>query len=149
MPDQANTYGTVFGGIIMSWIDMVAGMVAQRHAEGVAVTVSTDQIEFITPICIGDHVVLKASVNYVGTTSMEVGVQVTKEDPFTGQSTHATTAYLTFVGLDAKRRPRTIPDIKPETPEEQRRYTHAKLRMEARRELHRKLKTEGKTPTEK
>lgn len=140
MPDQVNTYGTVFGGVIMSWIDMVAGMVAQRHTEGVSVTASIDQIAFITPICVGDHVVLKASVNYVGKTSMEIGVRVTRENPGTGESIHATTAYLTFVGLDAQRCPRIIPDIRPETTDEERRYDHAKLRMEARRELHRKLK---------
>lgn len=142
MPDQVNTYGTVFGGVIMSWIDMVAGMVAQRHSEGVSVTASIDQIVFITPICVGDHVILKASVNYVGTTSMEIGVRVTREDPVTGQRIHATTAFLTFVGLDEKRCPRIIPDIKPETEEERLRYTHAKLRVEARKELHRKIKAD-------
>lgn len=139
MPQHANDYGIAFGGTIMAWIDMVAAMVAQKHCELEVVTVSTDQIAFVAPIRIGDHVLLQASANYVGNTSMEVGVRVTKENPYTGQSLLATTAYLTFVGLDANKKPVTIPRLKPETPEELRRYQHARLRVEARKELHRKL----------
>ncbi|HOQ24472.1 MAG TPA: acyl-CoA thioesterase [Bacillota bacterium] len=139
MPDQVNAYGTVFGGVIMSWIDMVAGMVAQRHAEGVAVTASIDRISFKAPVYVGEHVILKAAVNYVGNTSMEVGVQVTKEDPMTGEQVRATTAYLTFVGLDANKCPRVIPGLKPQTEEEKQRYEEAKLRVAARHELRAKI----------
>ena len=81
MPHQANDIGIAFGGTIMSWIDMLAAMVAQKHCEGKVVTVSIDKISFLRPIRIGDHIVLRASVNYVGTTSLEVGVQVTGENP--------------------------------------------------------------------
>jgi len=100
MPHQANPYGTAFGGVIMSWIDMTAGMAAQRHCRREAVTAGIDSIVFKEPIRIGDHVVVKASVNYVSRTSMEVGVRVTREEPYTGKQAVATKAHLTFVALD-------------------------------------------------
>jgi len=140
MPQHANDYGIAFGGTIMSWIDMVAAMVAQKHCECEVVTVSTDKISFLEPIAIGDHVVLKASANFVSHTSMEVGVQVTKENPYTGASIRATTAYLTFVGLGPNKHPIAIPHLVPETPDEIRRYSNAKLRVESRKELLAKLK---------
>lgn len=147
MPDQANAYGTVFGGVIMSWIDMVAGMVAQRHAEGVAVTASIDKISFKAPVYVGDHVVLKAAVNYVGNTSMEIGVQVTKENPVTGDQIRTTTAYLTFVGLDAEGCPRIIPELLLESDQEKRRYEEAKIRVASRRELLKKLREQRQAGT--
>jgi acyl-CoA hydrolase len=140
MPQHANDYGIAFGGTIMSWIDMVAAMVAQRHCEREVVTVSTDQISFRTPIYIGEQVVFKASANYVGRTSMEVGVHVSRENPYTGSRIHATTAYLTFVGIDRDKHPVPIPPLKPETPDELRRHEHARLRVEARKELLRRIR---------
>ena len=111
-------------------------MVAQRHCSGAVVTASIDQMSFREPIHVGDHVILKASVNYVGTTSLEIGVQVTKEDPRTGQlPVRATTAYLTFVHIDDKGHPLQVPPIRPETEEEKKRYENAKLRVQARKEL--------------
>jgi acyl-CoA hydrolase len=104
------------------------------------VTVSTDKISFLAPVHVGDHVVLRASVNHVGTTSMEVGVQVTRVNPYTGESVRATTAYLTLVGLDENERPTPIHQLKPETPDEIRRYENAKLRVQARKELLLKLR---------
>ncbi len=126
MPQHANDLGIAFGGTIMSWIDMLAAMVAQKHCERKVVTVSTDKISFLAPVHVGDQVVLRASVNYVGTTSMEVGVQVTRVNPYTGESVRATTAYLTLVGLDEHERPTPIHRLKPETPEEIRRHENAK-----------------------
>jgi acyl-CoA hydrolase len=140
MPHHANDLGIAFGGTIMSWIDMVAAMVAQKHCEHKVVTVSTDKISFLAPVHIGDHVVLRASVNHVGTTSMEVGVQVMRENPYTGESVRATTAYLTLVGVDEHERPTPIPQLKPETPDEIRRYGNARLRVEARKALVQKLR---------
>ncbi|HOW65571.1 MAG TPA: acyl-CoA thioesterase [Candidatus Paceibacterota bacterium] len=140
MPQHANDYGIAFGGTIMAWIDMIAAMVAQRHCECEVVTVSTDKITFLAPIQIGEHVVLKGCVNYVGRTSMEVGVQVTRENPYTGESVRATTAYLTFVGIDRNKHPTPIPALLPQTPDERRRFENARLRMESRKELLRKLK---------
>ncbi len=143
MPQHANDIGIAFGGTIMSWIDSVAAMAAQKHCESEVVTASIDQISFLAPIRIGDHVVLRASANYVGHTSMEVGVQVTRENPYTGESVRATTAYLTMVGLNKKKRPAPIPQLMPETPDEIRRWENAKLRVAARRALHEKLKREA------
>jgi len=100
MPHQANPYGTAFGGAIVAWIDMVASMAAQRHCGKEVVTASIDSLSFKEPIRVGDHVVLKACVNYVGNTSMEVGVRVIREDPYGAKPVIATTAHLTFVALD-------------------------------------------------
>lgn len=140
MPQHANELGIAFGGTIMSWIDAVAAMVAQKHCESEVVTASIDQLSFLAPIRIGDHVVMRASANYVGHTSMEVGVQVMRENPFTGESARATTAYLTLVRLDREKRPAAIPQLKPETPDEIRRWENAKLRVAARKQLHERLK---------
>ena len=140
MPHQANPYGTAFGGVIVAWIDMVASMAAQRHCGKEVVTASIDSLSFREPIRIGDHVTLKASVNYVGKTSMEVGVQVTKENPYTGQKIPATSAYLTFVALDENSRPTPAPPLVPKTADEKRRYENAKLRTAARKELREKMR---------
>jgi acyl-CoA hydrolase len=140
MPDQANPYGTAFGGAIVAWIDMAAAMAAQRHCGKEVVTAGIDSLIFKEPIHIGDHVVLKASVNYVGRSSMEVGVQVTREDPYSGEKVVATTAHLTFVALDENKMPTTAPPILPETKQEKRRYKNAKLRVKARKELLKKMK---------
>lgn len=141
MPQHANDVGIAFGGTIMSWIDMVATMVAQKHCEHEVVTVSTDRISFLAPIAIGDHVLLRAAVNYVGLTSMEIGVEVTKENPWSGQTQVATTAYLTFVGIDRHKRPIPVPPLQPETAEELLLHGEAKQRVQARRELLARLKS--------
>ena len=139
-PHQVNALGTAFGGVIMSWIDAVAAMVAQRHCHGAVVTASIDKISFKAPIQIGDHIILKSSVNYVGNTSMEVGVQVSKENPLTGEEAKTTRAYLTFVHLDNNGVPTPVPPLEPETAEEKRRYENALHRVEARTELRKRIK---------
>jgi len=139
-PHQVNALGTAFGGVIMSWIDTVAAMTAQRHCHGVVVTVGIDKISFEAPINIGDHVILKASVNYVGKTSMEVGVLVSKENPMTGEEARTTTAYLTFVQLDENGVPAGVAKLVAETNEDKRRYENAKLRAQARKELLERIK---------
>jgi acyl-CoA hydrolase len=135
MPPQANPQGTAFGGAIMAWIDMVAAMAAQRHCGCEVVTAGIDSLVFKEPIRIGDQVVLKAAVNYVSRSSMEVGVQVTRENPFTGERRVATTAHLTLVALNADGKPTPAPALLPQTPEERQRYEHAKLRVQARKDL--------------
>ena len=139
MPNQANPHGTAFGGAIVAWIDMVAAMVAQRHSGKEVVTAGIDSLVFKEPIRIGDQVVLKASINYVGRSSMEVGVQVSREDPYGGNSVITTTAHLTFVALDENKKPTDVPPILPETEEEKKRYENAKLRVKARKELLKKM----------
>jgi acyl-CoA hydrolase len=140
MPGHANPYGTAFGGTIMAWIDMVGSMAAQRHCCKEVVTAGIDSLSFKHPIYIGDHVILKACVNYAGSTSMEVGVQVSREDPFTNEQTIATTAHLTFVALDENKKPAAVPAIVTVDEDEKRRCENAKLRVEARKELRRKTK---------
>jgi acyl-CoA hydrolase len=139
MPQQANPHGTAFGGAIVAWIDMVAAMVAQRHCGKEVVTAGIDSLIFKEPIRIGDHVILKASINYVGTSSMEIGVQVSREDPYTGQQVIATTAHLTFVALDDNKKPTDVPPILPETEQEKKRYENAKIRVQTRKELLKKM----------
>ena len=140
MPHQANPYGTAFGGTIVAWIDMVASMAARRHCQKEVVTVSIDQLTFKHPIYIGEQVLLKACVNYAGTTSMEVGVQVTRENPDTGQISIATTAHLTFVALDKNKKPTAVPPLLLVTDDEKRRYENAKLRVKNRIQLRKKMK---------
>lgn len=139
MPGQANPHGTAFGGAIIAWIDMVAAMTAERHASGEVVTANIDSISFRQPIYVGDHVVLKASVNYVGKTSMEIGVQISRQNPVTNESILATTAHLTFVALDDNKKPTAVAPIIPETDDEKRRYENAKIRVKARKELRGKM----------
>jgi acyl-CoA hydrolase len=133
MPNDANPHGTVFGGVILSWIDMVASMAAQRHARHICVTAAIDSVSFRQPINIGDHVVLRAMVNYTHRTSMEVGVQVLKEDPILQTSAKATTAYVTLVAVDENHHPVPVPPVSPATKEEHRRWNAALLRAEHRR----------------
>lgn len=130
MPNHTNPQNTIFGGVVMSWIDMAAAMVAERHSNRPVVTVHVDGISFKAPIRIGDHVLIKASINYVGKSSMLVGVKVVAENPFTGISRHTTTAYLAFVALDDIGRPIEVRHLITETPEEKRRYNDGKLRID-------------------
>ena len=139
MPHQANPYGTAFGGVIMAWIDTIASMAAQRHSGREVVTASIDSLSFKEPISVGEHVVLKASVNFVGRTSMEVGVQVIREDPYSNKQSIATTAHLTFVALDKNKRPVAVAAVLPQTPDEKRRFENARLRVQARKELLKKI----------
>ena len=134
MPQQANPQGTAFGGAIVGWIDMVAAMAGQRHCGTEVVTAGIDSLIFRHPVRIGDHVVLRAAVNYVSRSSMEVGVQVIREDPYSGEQTVATTAHLTLVALDEHKQPMPAPPLLPQTPQEKARYESARLRMEARKE---------------
>lgn len=139
MPHHTNPQNTVFGGTVMSWIDIAAAMVAARHCGRPVVTAHIDDIDFIAPIKVGYHVLVQASLNYVGKTSMIVGVKVTSENPYTGESRTTTTAYLTFVALDDLGRPVTVPGLTPETPDEIRRFENAKKRVEMKKEIRGKL----------
>ncbi len=130
MPNNTNALNTVFGGTVMSWIDIAAAMVAARHCGKPVVTAHIDDIDFIAPIKVGYHVLIQASMNYVGRTSMIVGVKVTSENPYTGESRKTTKAYLTFVALDDLGRPVEVPGLTPDSEDELRRYENAKLRVE-------------------
>lgn len=130
MPNNTNALNTVFGGTVMSWIDIAAAMVAARHCGRPVVTAHIDSIDFLAPIKVGYHVLIQASMNYVGRTSMIVGVRVTSENPYTGESRVTTKAYLTFVALDDLSRPIEVPGLTPESEDEIRRYENAKARVE-------------------
>lgn len=130
MPNHTNALNTVFGGTVMSWIDIAAAMVAARHCGRPVVTAHIDDIDFIAPIKVGYHVLIQASMNYVGRTSMIVGVKVTSENPYTGEARITTKAYLTFVALDDLGRPIEVPGLNLETEDEIRRNENAKLRVE-------------------
>ena len=138
MPGHANAFGTAFGGTIMSWIDMIAAMAAQKHCGREVVTAGIDSVAFEEPVRIGDQVVLLACVNYVSKTSMEVGVKVVREDPATGRQTTATRAFLTFVAVDENHKPVAVSPLAPKTDEEKRRWKNAALRVKARKELRQK-----------
>ena len=135
MPSDANPAGNVHGGVIMKMIDEAAAIPALRHSQKVVVTASVDKIDFIYPVYVGNLVVAKASVNYVGKTSMEIGVRVESENLKSGKKLHVNSAYLTYVALDPRGRPTEIPPIYPETPEEKRRYEDAIKRRQARLEM--------------
>lgn len=141
MPGDANKHGTIFGGKIMSWIDIAAAMCAERHCQTPVVTAHIDDIDFFSPIKVGHHVIIKASVNFAGTSSMIVGVKVESENPYTGQRRKTTKAYLTFVALDEFGKPVQVPKVKPETETEIRRFENAKKRKEAKKTLHSSLKS--------
>ncbi len=129
---DTNLGGIVHGGVIMKLVDTAAGLAAIKHAGGMCVTVSMDQMSFLAPAHIGDTVAVMASVNDVGTTSLEVGVRVESEDLRTGTRTHTSSAYLVFVALDEDGKPRPVAPILAETDDQQRRQREAKIRRESR-----------------
>lgn len=135
MPHHTNPQNTVFGGTVMGWIDIAAAMVAARHCGRPVVTAHIGDIDFIAPIKVGYHVLIQASLNYVGRSSMIVGVKVTSENPYTGESRTTTKAYLTFVALDDLGRPVEVPPLKPETEDEIRRYENAKKRVQMKKDV--------------
>jgi acyl-CoA hydrolase len=135
MPGDANVYGTAFGGVVMQWTDVAAGMSAMRHARLPVVTAAIDQLAFLAPVRIGQQVILTAQVNAVFGTSLEVGVEVLAEDPMTGVREKCCDAYLTFVALGPDGKPTPPPPLVAESDAERRREREARLRREARRKL--------------
>ena len=123
--EDANLAGNVHGGSIMKLIDNTAGLVAVRHNQSNIVTASIDRLDFYSPVYIGNLLKIKASLNYVGRTSMEVGVRVEAEDVLTGKIRHTATAYLTFVALGPDGRPLPVAPLALETDEEKRRHQEA------------------------
>src|SRR5512132_3333935 len=120
MPEHSNILGHVFGGVILSMMDKCAAIAAFRHSRSSVVTASIDRVDFREPIHLGDLVVMKASVNFVGHSSMEVGVRVEAEELLTGRRRHTNSCYLTFVAVDRNGKPIEVPDLRPETPDEKR-----------------------------
>ena len=131
---DTNLLGSVHGGVVMKLVDDVAGVVAQRHSGGAAVTASMDEMDFLAPVRVGDLVHAAAQVNWAGRTSMEVGVRVVAE-PWNEagvEPVRVATAYLVFVAVDESGRPRVVPAVEPETPEDRRRFAEAEIRRQHR-----------------
>jgi acyl-CoA hydrolase len=134
MPEHSNNHAHVFGGVILSMMDKCAAIAAFRHSRSEVVTASIDRVDFREPILLGDLVVMKASVNYVGRSSMEVGVRVEAEDLLSGRRRHTNSCYLTFVAVDRNGRPIEVPALRPETEDEVRRNLAAQERRRRRLE---------------
>ena len=132
-PQDANLAGNIHGGVIMKLIDNTASIVAARHTAGNVVTASIDRLDFLSPGYAGDLLRIKASLNYVGNTSMEVGVKVEAENFLTGEIRHVAFAYLTFVSLDNEFKPKMVPPLICETDEDKRRNNDARERLKWRK----------------
>ena len=132
LPSDANPFGNVHGGEVMKLIDSCAGTAAQRHARSRVVTARIDELSFLAPVYVGDLVTATASVNDVGSKSMEIGVRVEAENTLTGKTVHVSSAYLVFVATDADGRPIPVPPVVAETADERRRMTAAKARRALR-----------------
>jgi acyl-CoA hydrolase len=132
MPGDTNSLGSIFGGTIMSWIDIAAAIAAQRHSQSTVVTASIDQLNFVAPVFKGWIVNLHASVNFVSRTSMEVGVRVDAENPREGKTFHTASAYLTFVALDDQGKPQEVPRLLLENDTDRRRFSAGEARRKAR-----------------
>jgi acyl-CoA hydrolase len=133
MPMHTNgVAGVMFGGVMMQWIDVCAGVAAMRFASGAVLTASIDRLDFLSPIQVGEIVVLSAQVNYGSRTSMEVGCRVDTEDMRTQTRRYVTKAYLTFVAVDDQGKPREIPKLELPTDDDRRRFEEASKRRAAR-----------------
>lgn len=139
LPSHTNSLGTIFGGTIMSWVDIAAAICAQRHSQKQVVTAHVDELTFVAPVYKGWVVNLMASVNYTGRTSMEVGVRVDAENPMTNETFHTASAYLTFVALDSHGKPTPVAPVAPETPDEVRRNRAAETRRQSRLKMREEL----------
>jgi len=138
LPQDANPAGNVHGGVILRQIDLVGGIVATRYAKSRVVTASVDRVDFLAPVRVGEVMMLRSCVNFVGSTSMEVGIRVEAEDMITGETRHAATAYMTFVAMDESGKPGKLPPLILETREDRRRFEEAKLRRTVRKEERRR-----------
>jgi acyl-CoA hydrolase len=130
---ETNLLGTVHGGVVMTLVDSVAGVVAARHSGGPAVTASMDEMVFVVPVRVGDVVHFTAQVNWTGRSSMEIGVRITADRwDAVGPQVHVATAYLVFVAVDEDGKPRAVPQVVPETDEDHRRMREAEIRRNHR-----------------
>ena len=134
LPNDANPLGNLLGGRLLHHIDIAGAMAAHRHARSYVVTASMDHIDFLSPVHIGDLLILRSSVNRAFRTSMEVGVKCWVENYIAGTKRHIASAYLTFVAVDSHGAHQAVPHVIPETPEEKRRYEDAGRRRELRKQ---------------
>ena len=133
LPNDSNILGNVLGGKVMHLMDVCAAMSALKHCRNQVVTASVDNLDFLAPSKIGDFLILKSSVNYCGTTSMEVGVRIDTENRKTGKLKHTASAYLTFVAIDENGNTVKVPQVSPKTDDEYRRFSEGKKRYNKRK----------------
>ena len=133
LPNDTNNLNTVFGGKVMQYMDLCAAMSAYKFSRTSVVTASVDRLDFLAPATVGDMLILKSSVNYSHKTSMEIGVRIDAENVKTGKRRHTASAYLTFVSLDDKRKPKTVASVIPESIDQKRRFKQAQMRKEIRK----------------
>jgi len=134
LPADANPLGNVHGGYIMKLVDEAGGLCATRHARRPVATVALDSMTFLSPVNVGNLLTLHASVNWVGKSSIEVGIRVEAENPVSGEITHTNSAYAVYVALDDRGRPTSAPPLALETEEEERRWQEANERQRLRLE---------------
>jgi len=128
-PSDANPAGNVFGGEILKQIDLIAGLVAQRHSRINAVTASIDRVNFLKPVFVGNALILNARLNYVHRSSMEIEVIVEAEDLMTGRRTLTNTAYVTSVALGPDGKTTEVPPLLLETDEDKKKFAEGERRM--------------------
>ncbi|MGB0388731.1 MAG: acyl-CoA thioesterase [Ardenticatenaceae bacterium] len=143
-PNDANAMGNVHGGSIMRLVDEAGALAAVRHARSRVVTVQLDSMSFLEPVYVGDLLTLTAMVNWVGRTSIEVGVRVEAEDPVSGARTHTNSAYAVYVAIDRHGRSQPVPPLRIESEEQQRRWDRALARREQRLKHKRQAEEERK-----
>ena len=132
LPNDTNTLGNLLGGRLMHFIDLTGAMAAYRHSRTHVVTAAMDHIDFVRPVHLGDLVTLRSSVNRAFSTSMEVGVKAWAENTRTGERVHVASAYLVFVAIDSEGNRQRVPEVRPETADEIRRFEGALRRRQNR-----------------
>jgi acyl-CoA hydrolase len=141
-PNDLNSNGTVFGGLVMSILDRLALVVSEKHCGMTCVTASVDTLVFLAPATIDDHLIFKAAVNRVWNSSLEVGLKVIAENPKTTERRHIVSAYFTFVALGPDQKPVKIGQIVPQTQTEIRRFKEAQIRRNSRFSYKEEIKKE-------
>jgi acyl-CoA hydrolase len=132
LPSHTNALGTIFGGVVVGWVDIACAIAAQRYARSACVTVSIDYLHFKAPIRLGHTVHIRAEVTWAGRTSMEIEATVIAENSTTGEKHQATQAFLTFVALDENRKPKAVPVFVAKTEAEKKKFSDAERRRALR-----------------
>lgn len=133
LPPDTNNHGTIFGGRVMAYVDKIASIAAMRHARMAVVTASSDSLDFLGPVTVGEAIRLEAYVTWTHKTSMEVYVKIESENLLTGEVNLTATSYLTFVALGEDGHPQPVPPVIPETDQEWWHYNTAPARYEIRK----------------
>lgn len=145
LPPDTNHYGTLFGGQLMAHLDDIGGIAAVKHANSPVVTASTDSVDFLAPVKVGQYISIEAFVTWTHHTSMEVFIRAITEDIRTGERTACTTAFMTFVAIDENGRPIEVPAVYPETEDEKMLHESAPLRANRRAERRKQSKQLAET----